>query len=185
MLELWGDSTGAGQILRHLLHGRLAKEKEASVKKSRDADLMQADMFYNLVDEIGLSTYIETRNTPKPDSHEQEVPARIKRELVMDFILSRGYATFTTSDVAEALHAREYAARAAVSWLKLADFIEVYGWHKEREHVKVYIWTGKSDPVEPIRRNKDERDYVKRCKCSEKAATNVQELLNQMMRMRK
>lgn len=85
---------------------------------------------------------------------------RVKREQVLDFVISRGFSPFTTTDLADALHANEYAVRAAVSWLKLGGFIKFYCWHEDRDHVKVYKWTGKSSSISTVRRNQEEREDV-------------------------
>jgi transcription initiation factor IIE alpha subunit len=110
---------------------------------------------------------------------------RVTREAVLDFVLSRGFAPFTTTDIAETLNVKEYAVRGAVSWLKLDDYIEFHAWHDEREHVKVYIWTGKSLPVENIRRNWEERQLQRSERSSERASAAVQDLLNLMSRNRR
>lgn len=98
----------------------------------------------------------------------------------MTFVFSRGFAPFTTTDIADRLNVKEYAVRAAVSWLRLGGFLDFYCWHDERKHVKCYRWTGKSTPVESIRRSRDDREYVEACRCSDKSAVAVQDLLTMM-----
>ena len=113
----------------------------------RDADLLRelgiASRFAGITINIGELT---------------EQAKRLKREEVLDFLYSRGYQPFTTTDVAEALGVKEYSARATVSWLKLAEYIEATGWHDTREHVRVYRWTGKQAELRTCRRDQGERE---------------------------
>jgi len=108
---------------------------------------------------------------------------RVKREDVLDFVISRGFQPFTTTDIAEALQVKEYAVRAAISWLALGQYIEKKGWHPSREHVRLYLWTGKCGDIPTVRRNRDEREYAQSC---EKFSNgSVIELQNILLLMRK
>lgn len=103
---------------------------------------------------------------------------RVKREHVLDFLMSRGYAPFTTTDIAEALQVKEYRVRAAVSWLRIGGFINFHAWHEHRDHVKVYVWTGKAGKIKTVRQNRDERQYKLGYEKFEEAGSAIQDVLN-------
>lgn len=121
----------------------------------------------------------------------------LKREQVMDFILSRGFQPFTTLDIADALSVKEHQARAAVSWLKLGEYIKESGApqlklkiylkknglkQKLYYPVKIYIWTGKSSKISICSRNMDERKLNFSMQNNESNGEAVQDILNVFMR---
>lgn len=108
----------------------------------------------------------------------------VTREAVLDFMINRGFAPFTTADVAHELGAREYQARAAVSWLKLAGYIEPIGWHETREHVKVYRWTGKRCQIYSVRRDAEDRALQNAERQAESMRESAVELDRIFIRMR-
>ena len=70
------------------------------------------------------------------------------RARVMDFLITHGEEKpFATTDIVEFYRGigQEYperAVRAAVSWLKLAGYVDTHSWHPGRQHVRLYIWNG-------------------------------------------
>ena len=109
----------------------------------------------------------------------------VKREQVLDFIMSRGFAPFTPTDIAASIACTEYQARGAVSWLKCGGFIKFHAWHETREHVKIYIWTGKKGLVSKVRQNVEEReDQVagEKARSNNEAAIALQNVLDDMRR---
>lgn len=122
---------------------------------------------------IGIAYAGETLTEKKP----------INRINVLDFIISRGFVPFTTTDISEALECKEYQARAAVSWLKLGEYCVVYDAHPDRQHVNRYIWTGKVTPVGVCRQNPAEREAQRNAEKAgnmESAAVLLQQLLRRM-----
>ena len=65
-----------------------------------------------------------------------------------------------------------------MSWLKLGGYIKVIGWHERREHVKMYLWTGKADTIETCRRDPEERAFLESCRNEDRTGQNVQDVLN-------
>ena len=109
----------------------------------------------------------------------------VKREDVLKFVLERGYTPFTTTDIAEILGCKEYAVRGAVSWLICGGFVRFHSWHKEREHVKLYAWSGKSGEITKVRRNIEERrdqEIFEKGKTAGEAALALQRVLEDMRR---
>jgi transcription initiation factor IIE alpha subunit len=109
---------------------------------------------------------------------------RVKREQVLDFVISHGFSAFTTTDIAEALQVKEYACRAAISWLVLGQYIEIHGWHADREHVRLYLWTGKTGDIPTVRRDRDEREYAQGCEKFSSAGNALQDIFAQIRRNR-
>lgn len=108
---------------------------------------------------------------------------RVTRKDVLDFVISHGFSPFTTTDIADALQVKEYAVRAAVSWLVLGQYVEIRGWHESRDHVKVYTWTGKTGEIPTVRRDRDEREYAQGCdRFKAPAAVDLQNIFLMMRR---
>lgn len=105
---------------------------------------------------------------------------RVTRERVLDFVVSRGFAPFATSDIAEALGVKEYSARGAIAWLLIGEYVAIHEWHPSRKHVRLYIWTGKAGAIVSYRRNAEERACQLAEEKSQTAAFAVQDLLNRM-----
>lgn len=110
---------------------------------------------------------------------------RVTRRDVLDFVISHGFSPFTTRCIAEALGVKEYSVRAAVSWLVLGQYITIEGWHPEREHVRLYLWTGKTGHIPTVIRDRHEREYIQSCDRYAGSGDTIQGLLNSMMMTRR
>lgn len=110
------------------------------------------------------------------------VSMRVTRKDVLDFVISHGFSPFTTSDIAEALNVKEYAVRAAISWLVLGEYITIEGWHKTRDHVRLYKWTGRTGQIPTVRRDRDEREFVQGCEKFNGAGLALQNIFLQIRR---
>jgi hypothetical protein len=87
-----------------------------------------------------------------------------RRVVLSEIRQSFAGASFTTSDVADMLEAREYAVRACVSWLVLAGALAVDGTVTRHDHqgrpyaTKLYRLTGRDLPTGRIKQDRAARE---------------------------
>jgi hypothetical protein len=83
--------------------------------------------------------------------------ASVRRQAVLDLIKDQS-AAITTKEMARILRVKEVSVRAAVTWLGLGGYIvpdghevRVYENKSYKKKIALYKWTGKADPICPVR----------------------------------